>query len=57
MFVYLAGCAARHSGFKSSFRQIEPCPRMHRRIGDLLCSADIVSVRCDISTSPFARSV
>ena len=35
---------ARHSGFKSSFRQIGPGPSLHIQIGDLLCNAHIDSV-------------
>ena len=44
MFGFFAGCVARHSGFKSSFRQVGPGPSMHIQIGDLLCNAHIDSV-------------
>jgi hypothetical protein len=44
MFGFFAGCVARRSGFKSSFRQIGPGPSMHIQIGDLLCNAHIDSV-------------
>lgn len=43
LFGFLAGCVARRSGFKSSFRQIGPGPSMHIQIGDFLCNVHINS--------------
>jgi hypothetical protein len=44
LFGFLAGCGARRSGFKSSFREIGSGPSMHIQIGDDKCNAHIDSV-------------
>jgi hypothetical protein len=44
LFGFLAGCVARRSGFKSSFRQIGLGPSMHIQIGDDTCNAHIDSI-------------
>ncbi len=44
LFGFFAGCVARHSGFKSSFRQIGMGPSMHIQIGDQKCNAHIESI-------------
>jgi hypothetical protein len=43
LFGLLAGCIARRSGFKSSFREIGNGPSMHIQIGDSTCNAHIDS--------------
>ena len=40
----LAGCVARRSGFKASYREIGRGPSMHIQIGDRLCNAHIDSI-------------
>jgi|SRR5580700_7377132 hypothetical protein len=43
LFGFLAGCIAKRSGFKSSFREIGIGPSMHIQIGDSTCNAHIDS--------------
>ena len=44
LFGFLAGCNARRSGYKSSFREIGEGQSMHIQIGDSKCDVHIDSV-------------
>jgi hypothetical protein len=44
LFGFMAGCIARRSGFKSSFREIGLGASMHIQIGDSLCNAHIDTI-------------
>ena len=55
MFGMLAGCVARRSGFKSSFRQVGPGPSMHIQIGDSICNVHLDSIGI-VSASDAARN-
>jgi hypothetical protein len=44
LFGFLAGCVARHEGFKMSFREIGTGESMHVQIGDSICNAHLDSI-------------